>query len=233
MEAAGPTFESFITDVCKWRNTNPQIVKDGLELTLATVLSEHFQGEAYAEINNGTVKAWFYRNHSYIPIEFDRLPAEVTKAVRQRLPDCLTYIEDDYNYRRWREKVHEAVRGTVVRITAQEIHVDLNGWVAIMMRHRWNSRDGYSCGSSMMFYVDKVLRPCSVFVSRNTISMAPALLRYYYPWGDFKCIKRIVGVKSIVETNTFVKKEHIREIAREMGEILILKKNKKNNQTEE
>lgn len=229
MDASGNAFsvDSFVKDVCEWRNTNPQIVKDGLELVLTTVLSEHFQGEAYAEIENGMVRAWFYRNHAYVPIEFHRLPAEVTKAVRQRLPECLTYIEDEQNYRMWRERIHTVMRGTIVRITIPEIHVELNGWVATMMRHRWNSRDGYKCGNSMMFYIDKVLRPCRVFVSRNSISFGPALLRHYYPWGQFQCIKRLVGVKSIIVTDTLVKREHIKEISEEMGEILILKRDPK------
>lgn len=216
--------ETFVNDVCEWRNTDPHIVKEGLELVLANVLAEHFQGEAYVEIKNGMVKAWFFRNHAYVPIEFNRLPAEVTKAVRQRLPECITHIEDENNYRMWRERVHTAMRGTVVRITIPEIHVDLNGWVATMMRHRWNSKDGYKCGNSMMFYIDKVLRPCQVFVSRNSIEFAPSLLRYYYPWGNFRCIKRLVGIKSIVEADTQVTRKHIREVAQEMGEILILKR---------
>lgn len=216
--------DTLIGDVCNWRNTKPHIVQEALELVLVAILSEHFQGEVFVEINQDTVRAWFFRNKMYVPIEFYRLPGEVFKAMKKMLPNCIIDIEDRNNYNMWRERVHTIMRGTIVRITPSEMHVDLNGWIATMMRHRWNSKDNYSCGKTYMFYIDKVLRPCQVFVSRNSSNHALAHLRYYYPCNKFRCVKRLVGVKSIIETDAFVLPKHIREIAQEMGEVLIVKR---------
>lgn len=216
--------ETLIGDICDWRNTQPHVVREALELVFTAVLSEHFQGEVFVEINDDTVRSWFFRNHVYVPIEFYRLPGEVFKAMKKMLPNCIADIEDKNNYNMWRERVHTIMRGTVVRMSMSEMNVDLNGWIATMSRHRWNSKDRYSCGKTYMFYIDKVLRPCQIFVSRNTINLAPAYLQYYYPCNKFRCVKRLVGVKSIIETDALVLRRHIREIAQEMGELLIVKR---------
>ena len=213
----------FINKISESRNIPADVIKHAIENVFVEILNVHFMAETFVDFVDDQIHAWMFRNHACIPVDFKHLPYEVIKQIRTAIKDDILQVDDENNYLMWCEKIHTVRRGTIIRFEHNNINVEVDGFITTMKRNQWNVHDKYSSGDSLIFYISKVLRPCNIFVSRNTKQLGPAILKKYYPWGNFVCQKRIVGVKSIIITDMKVDRDNIREIAQELKEVLILK----------
>jgi hypothetical protein len=153
-----------------------------------------------------------------LPVTFDleSLPEEVMEKVKSLLIEIIPNIHAEETYHRFKPMVHRAVRGIIDHRGRDLIDVDLgSGLAGLFPRVHWtkNEEELYRPGEEFTFYVLRVLKEEAAVVailSRNSIELPCAILRQEMPWADFRCLRRIAGYKSWIQSNDFVRGE-IRE----------------------
>jgi hypothetical protein len=153
-----------------------------------------------------------------LPVTFDleSFPKEVMRQVKSLLTQIIPVIHAEETYNNLKPMVHRAVRGIIGHRGRDLIDVDLgSGLAGLFPRVHWTKKeeDLYRPGEEFTFYVLRVLREEAAvlaILSRNSIALPCAILGQEMPWADFRCMRRIAGHKSWIETNEFVKGE-IRE----------------------
>jgi len=196
---------------------------EAVEQALAASLEAFFNAEVQVRFNLDRVEAWMFTGHRWVPIRWDRLPADFISAIKNHvLPERIQAVKAGQDYAYWRARRHTAVEGVILRARHDRVEVDIGGHVGIMEKRHFVPGEVYRQGRMLRFYVLKVLRPCRVFLSRNTLSLPEALLRQEIPWGHFVCTRRIAGVRSEVTADVAVPGSIIRQVAAELGEVLEL-----------
>ena len=224
--------------IAKQRNLPRHIVEQTVEEMLKTNLSIFFGAEVEVQVYDGHVEAWLFKKHpipSYVPIQFENLPRVFIRTLKKLLPFYIDEAEADIKYVYWRTYKHTAITGTIIRSNSYRVDVELSKYfissqIGQMLKPHFVPKEQYKPGQAMYFYVLKVrkeLGRVNIYLSRNTISLPAAILKKKIPWGEFKCVRRIAGVKSEIVSNIFVPKELIREIAHELGEVVIVKQRTK------
>jgi len=224
--------------IAKQRNLPRHIVEQTVEEMLKTNLSIFFGAEVEVCVHDGHIEAWLFKKHpipSYIPVQFEDLPKKLIQNLKRLLPLYINETEADLKYAYWRTYKHTAIAGTIIRSNDCRVDVELSEYfissqIGQMLKPHFVPKEHYKPGQMMYFYVLKIQRKSgrvNIYLSRNTISLPAAILKRKIPWGDFKCVRRIAGVRSEIVSSVFLPKEVIREIAQELGEVVIVKQRTK------
>lgn len=124
-------------------------------------------------------------------------------------------------------KCRTAVEGLILEVNGDRVIVEVCGRKAIMEnRHRIKGEE-YTPGSSLMFYVIKQSAG-EIFLGRDSNSLPEALLKLFIPRGNFRVIKRLAGMKTIIEATVHVPKEIVQMVEECLGgESLFLRRPKR------
>ena len=155
-------------------------------------------------------------------LDLEELPERVIRRVKRRFPSILDELRAEEAYWFWKQRVHRAVEGVVVKADSQTAWVDLGGQIGIMPRSQWIPREvvEYRPGKVFWFYVLKVKRERSslkVFLSRNSINLPVALIREVSPRTKAVCVRRIAGARSWLVVNKRLEKKMLSELGRRLG----------------
>ena len=207
------------------------IVETTLEDLLKIQLEDFFKKEVIVDVCNGEIKAWIIvpliDSFKFIPIDFKRLPKSFIKRIKRLLPVYLESADMSLKYEYYRRYKHKAIKGKILKVNKEKVKVLLyNEVTAYMLKSHFIPSETLINGEEKWFYVLKITHPLNIYLSRNSKNLPVALLKRAIPWGKFKCIKRIAGVKSIIRSKDKIPRGIIRNISKELNEILIISRRK-------
>jgi len=164
-----------------------------------------------------------------LPVTFDleSFPKEVMQQVKSLLTQIIPDIHAEETYNNHKPMVHRAVQGVVDHRSRDLIDVDLgSGAAGLFPRVHWTKKEEqlYRPGEEFTFYVLRVLREGAAvlaILSRNSIELPCAILTQEMPWANFRCMRRIAGHKSWIQTNELVRGEILEKLMDELrGELV-------------
>ena len=155
-------------------------------------------------------------------LELEELPERVIRRVKRRFPSILEELRAEEAYWTWKQRVHQAVEGVIVKADSQVVWVDLGGQIGIMPRSQWIPKEvpGYIPGKAYWLYVLKAQREgraLRIYLSRNSIGLPVALLREMVPGIKARCIRRIAGARSWLVVNRRLEKKVLAELGKRLG----------------
>lgn len=213
-----------VETISRERGISYEAACETVEEALALGLEVFFGLEAQVRLRPDRLEGWMFTGYRWVAVRWDRLPAGFIRNARELILSgaCLQpeKMRQDYVY--WKARRHTAIQGVILRSAPGKVDVDLGGHIGIMEKRHFIPGEPYETGKMLKFYVLKVLRPCRVFLSRNTRSLPEAILKQQVPWGTFHCLRRIAGVKCVLTSNVSIPDDMLRKVASELGETMIL-----------
>lgn len=225
-----------MVDLARERDMSFPALVEIVEDLLTSNLSLLFHRRVKVEYIDDRIRAWIYKEKTTEEIHFSRLPKYFIRNIGDLLPIYISQAADEEAYLQRKQQRHSAQNGCIIKqeslgiqagiimkVTTQCVYVDLCRHVGVMNRDHFVPGERYNIGQARYFYVLSVNRPCNTKLSRNSINFPPSLMKLKMPWGNFKCQRRMVGIRSIVFSDAFVSKDVLAEIEHELGEIVTVK----------
>jgi hypothetical protein len=163
----------------------------------------------------------------YPDLTFEMFHKDIIDRCRRLFNRNLIQMETAYLYAKWKQKVHQAVKGVIHDVHSEKVIIHIGDKVrGIMTRPEWVPKEipCYQTEGVLWFYVSRVLKDHSavtVYLSRGSKNLPAALLKEKLPWVKIKVIKRFRGVKTNLKTNTAIDSNLIKEVQRELkGEVI-------------
>lgn len=216
--------------------------RDAVADRLVECLRQHFEvffdTTVAVTLSADTIDACYYKGAQAVDIDWELLPRNMLSRMRKSFAESLEGSKAEQLYSIWSAYRHTAREGVVIRerpishtrypglgryASSNEVFIEVDGMECVMDKSQFARHETYRVGDKMFFYILKVVRPCDVYLSRGSRSLPEALLRLYVPEGQFTCIRRIPGTRSVVIGDKHVHRDIIRKVSRELGEVLILR----------
>lgn len=209
------------------REVSGDDVREALERCMNDVLASSINKSFKVLIQDNAIRVYVENGHPPIPFDPNRIKKNLVLSVKQLIPQYIKQYEDNSRYNYWRTHLYKIREGSIIRMAKEEARADVllqGNHVGFMPKIFFARHEKYENGQSMVFYVAKVLRPCKVVLSRNSIKLPIAYLEDKLPElsNRFVCSRRKTGRVTVIESEVRIPDSVVCDLSRELREKVIV-----------
>lgn len=217
-------------------------VKEEIEKAFSHVLSNRLGQEIEVQTDNSNVRIWkFAKNGDFAILGTGEIKKNIIREIKWNLVKYLLKRSVLESYEMHKNKVRTVVYGTImkqmhgilhVEIHPQNINDDIAMAVCEPASQTPKERGRYKAGEVLPFYVlsvrpvlEKEIPRLEVKLSRNSKGLAEKLIKEQIKEKSIdiriKCIKRVAGAYSLIESSKKIPGDCIKRVANELKERII------------
>lgn len=163
-------------------------------------------------------------------LDFHDFPRRILSMSKSSLMNYVHFNMELDRFEKWRKKIQTVVEGIIrEKLSENSFSVEVSGEICLFEKRFWIEKEfpEYYPGNSMFFCVHNLYFNGSVgiLLSRRSLNLPANLMKFNDPEHLYRCIRRIPGHKSWVETDALPADSKIIKIREEVsshlaGEIL-------------